>query len=78
MWPPSASRIPKWATGSAWRSWSASRSTSPALRAFTKGRIANFKQPELLLIVDELPLTDFGKVDRKDLRARFAAQVPTS
>jgi acyl-CoA synthetase (AMP-forming)/AMP-acid ligase II len=49
-----------------------------ALRTFTKGRIANFKQPELLLIVDELPLTDFGKVDRKDLRTRFAAQVPTS
>ncbi len=46
-----------------------------ALRTFSKGRIANFKQPELLLIVDELPLTDFGKVDRKDLRARFAAEV---
>lgn len=46
-----------------------------ALRAFSRGRIANFKQPELLLVVDELPLTDFGKVDRKDLRARFAAQV---
>ncbi len=41
------------------------------LRAFSKRRLANFKQPELLLIVDELPLTDFGKVDRKDLRARF-------
>ena len=46
-----------------------------ALRAFSKGRIANFKQPELLLVVDELPLTDFGKVDRKDLRARFAAEA---
>jgi acyl-CoA synthetase (AMP-forming)/AMP-acid ligase II len=46
-----------------------------ALRAFSRGRIANFKQPELLLIVDELPLTDFGKVDRKDLRARFAAEA---
>ena len=48
-----------------------------ALRSFSRGRIANFKQPELLLIVDELPLTDFGKVDRKDLRARFAAEVPS-
>jgi long-chain acyl-CoA synthetase len=45
------------------------------VRAFCKGRIANFKQPERLLIVDELPLTDFGKVDRKELRARFAAEV---
>jgi long-chain acyl-CoA synthetase len=44
------------------------------VRAFCKGRIANFKQPERLLVVDELPLTDFGKVDRKDLRARFAAE----
>jgi acyl-CoA synthetase (AMP-forming)/AMP-acid ligase II len=43
------------------------------LRAFCKGRIANFKQPELLLIVEELPITDFGKVDRKELRKRFAA-----
>jgi non-ribosomal peptide synthetase component E (peptide arylation enzyme) len=43
------------------------------LRAFCKGRIASFKQPELLLVVDELPITDFGKVDRKDLRTRFAA-----
>jgi long-chain acyl-CoA synthetase len=43
------------------------------LRAFCKGRIASFKQPERLLVVDELPITDFGKVDRKDLRKRFAA-----
>jgi len=43
------------------------------LRAFCKGRIANFKQPERILIVEELPITDFGKVDRKDLRKRFAA-----
>ena len=44
------------------------------LRRFCQGRIANFKQPERLLIVDELPLTDFGKVDRKSLRVRFAEQ----
>jgi acyl-CoA synthetase (AMP-forming)/AMP-acid ligase II len=43
------------------------------LRAFCRGRIANFKQPERLLVVDEIPITDFGKVDRKDLRTRFAA-----
>jgi acyl-CoA synthetase (AMP-forming)/AMP-acid ligase II len=42
------------------------------LRAFCQGRIANFKLPEQLLVVDELPITDFGKVDRKDLRTRFA------
>jgi acyl-CoA synthetase (AMP-forming)/AMP-acid ligase II len=42
------------------------------LRQFCQGRIANFKQPERLLVLDELPITDFGKVDRKDLRSRFA------
>jgi acyl-CoA synthetase (AMP-forming)/AMP-acid ligase II len=47
------------------------------LRAFCQGRIANFKRPELLLVVDELPITDFGKVDRKDLRRRFTATAPS-
>ena len=42
------------------------------LRQFCQGRIANFKQPERLLVLTELPITDFGKVDRKDLRSRFA------
>jgi long-chain acyl-CoA synthetase len=45
------------------------------LRVFCKARIANFKLPERLLIVDELPLTDFGKVDRKILRSQFAEQA---
>jgi long-chain acyl-CoA synthetase len=43
-----------------------------ALRAFCTGRIANFKQPERLLVLGELPITDFGKVDRKELRARLS------
>jgi long-chain acyl-CoA synthetase len=42
------------------------------LRQFCHGRMANFKQPERLLVLTELPITDFGKVDRKDLRSRFA------
>jgi acyl-CoA synthetase (AMP-forming)/AMP-acid ligase II len=44
------------------------------LRQFCQGRIANFKQPEHLLVLTELPVTDFGKVDRKHLRSRFAQQ----
>ena len=48
--------------------------TGDALRDFCTGRIANFKLPERLLFVDEIPYNDFGKVDRKVLRARFAAQ----
>jgi acyl-CoA synthetase (AMP-forming)/AMP-acid ligase II len=42
------------------------------LRRFCQGRIANFKQPEHLLVLTELPINDFGKVDRKVLRSRFA------
>jgi acyl-CoA synthetase (AMP-forming)/AMP-acid ligase II len=42
------------------------------LRQFCQGRLASFKQPERLLVLDELPITDFGKLDRKDLRSRFA------
>ena len=44
------------------------------LRQFCVGRLANFKQPERLLVLTELPITDFGKVDRKSLRARFAEE----
>jgi acyl-CoA synthetase (AMP-forming)/AMP-acid ligase II len=43
------------------------------LRDFCRGRIANFKMPERVLLLDEIPYNDFGKVDRKVLRARFAA-----
>ncbi len=42
------------------------------LRVFCRGRIAPFKLPERVLVVDEIPYNDFGKVDRKGLRQRFA------
>jgi acyl-CoA synthetase (AMP-forming)/AMP-acid ligase II len=48
--------------------------TDQALRDFCRGRIANFKVPEIVMVVDEIPYNDFGKVDRKELRARFAAR----
>jgi long-chain acyl-CoA synthetase len=48
--------------------------TTEQLREFCTGRIASFKIPEQLVTVDEIPYNDFGKVDRKELRARFAAQ----
>jgi acyl-CoA synthetase (AMP-forming)/AMP-acid ligase II len=50
--------------------------TDKALRDFCRGRIANFKMPERLLLIDEIPYNDFGKVDRKVLRAQFAALDP--
>lgn len=39
------------------------------LRDFCRGQLAPFKLPERLLVLDELPYSDFGKVDRKALRA---------
>ncbi|SDU47822.1 (2,3-dihydroxybenzoyl)adenylate synthase [Desulfobacula phenolica] len=38
-------------------------------------RIAIFKMPERLEILDELPLTNVGKVDKKTLRDRIARQL---
>lgn len=37
--------------------------------------IATFKIPERLIILDELPLTKVGKVNKKDLRADVAARM---
>jgi acyl-CoA synthetase (AMP-forming)/AMP-acid ligase II len=47
--------------------------TMEELREFCRGSIAPFKMPERLLVVDELPYNDFGKVDRKALRALIGA-----
>ncbi len=47
--------------------------TMEDLRDFCRGSIAPFKMPERLLVVDELPYSDFGKVDRKALRALIGA-----
>jgi acyl-CoA synthetase (AMP-forming)/AMP-acid ligase II len=50
--------------------------TAEELREFCRGRIANFKIPERLVIVDEIPYNDFGKVDRRKLRDRFEMEDP--
>ena len=39
------------------------------LRRFCEGELAHFKLPERLLVLGELPYNDFGKVDRKAIRA---------
>jgi long-chain acyl-CoA synthetase len=43
------------------------------LRAWCDGRVAPFKRPERLVVVDRLPLNDVGKVDRRALLAVLAA-----
>ncbi len=48
----------------------------PALSAYLDGRgVARFKWPERLEIVDELPVTNVGKVDKKKLRDDIAAKL---
>ena len=39
------------------------------LRAFVTQRLANYKIPKQILLLEELPLLDIGKVDKKALRA---------
>jgi len=46
------------------------RPTAEELRRFVAARIAAYKVPERITIMDELPLNSTGKVDRKKLHAR--------
>jgi 2,3-dihydroxybenzoate-AMP ligase len=36
--------------------------------------VARFKRPERLELVDELPVTQVGKIDKKALRGRLGEQ----
>jgi acyl-CoA synthetase (AMP-forming)/AMP-acid ligase II len=52
-----------------------SGATSPSLdelRSFGGGRLAGYKLPDELRLVDELPLTAMDKLDRRALRAQLA------
>jgi acyl-CoA synthetase (AMP-forming)/AMP-acid ligase II len=44
--------------------------TPEQLRRFARGRIAGYKLPYAIEIVDELPLLSSGKPDRQALRER--------
>jgi fatty-acyl-CoA synthase len=48
------------------------RTTSEELREYTKGRLAHFKVPREVHIVDELPRTGSGKIQKFRLREQFA------
>ncbi|MGH3977382.1 MAG: AMP-binding enzyme, partial [Pseudonocardiaceae bacterium] len=43
------------------------------LRAWTKDRMADYKSPDRLVLIDELPLTPMQKTDRAQLRAHLQA-----
>ena len=52
---------------------------APTLMQFVRGQgVAAFKVPDRIEFVDELPKTAVGKVDKKVLRARIAAQLSTA
>lgn len=51
--------------------------TTEGVRARLDGRIARYKIPKNVVIVDELPRTASGKVRKADLRARFGAGAET-
>jgi len=44
------------------------------LRAFLGERLARYKQPRTIVVIDELPLTAIGKIDKKVLEAWEQAQ----
>jgi acyl-CoA synthetase (AMP-forming)/AMP-acid ligase II len=43
------------------------------LRAFSTDRLAGFKHPEALYLVDDLPKTATGKIAKRELRAQVAS-----
>ncbi len=52
------------------------RRTLEELRAFAAEKLAAYKLPEALLLVDALPLTSMDKLDRKALAALAAKAEP--
>lgn len=51
--------------------------TTEQVREHLEGRIARYKIPKNVVVVDELPRTASGKVRKADLRARFGAGAET-
>jgi fatty-acyl-CoA synthase len=44
--------------------------TTETVRAFAAGRLAHYKIPRYVLVVDEFPMTISGKVRKVEMRAR--------
>jgi len=47
--------------------------TTEAVRGYLDGKIARYKIPKNVIVIDELPRTASGKVRKADLRARYTA-----
>jgi acyl-CoA synthetase (AMP-forming)/AMP-acid ligase II len=46
--------------------------TLQEVQEFVRSRLAGYKIPRRLVVVDELPVLPSGKIDKKRLRADFA------
>jgi acyl-CoA synthetase (AMP-forming)/AMP-acid ligase II len=44
------------------------------VREHVRARLARYKAPRQVILVDDLPLLATGKVDKKRLRARYAGR----
>jgi acyl-CoA synthetase (AMP-forming)/AMP-acid ligase II len=44
------------------------------LRAWCQARLADYKSPDRVIVVDDLPVTSMLKVDKRALAARVAEQ----
>lgn len=54
------------------------RITTDAVRAHLDGRVARFKLPKNVVMVEDLPRTASGKVKKAELRARYASEAGVS
>ncbi len=52
------------------------KATAEDLKAWVKERLASYSYPREIEFVEALPMTVTGKVIRKELKARAAAEVP--
>jgi len=50
--------------------------TDEDLIAFARGRLAGYKLPRSVELVDELPRTPSGKVRKRELRERYGGASP--
>jgi acyl-CoA synthetase (AMP-forming)/AMP-acid ligase II len=49
--------------------------TLAGVRSFVASRLADYKAPDRLVVVDELPLTSIGKVDKQALHSRAVEEA---
>jgi acyl-CoA synthetase (AMP-forming)/AMP-acid ligase II len=45
--------------------------TEEEINVFCKNLLAAYKRPKTIEVIDKMPLTPYGKIDKKALRARY-------